>query len=239
MGLDGMAKHKPVGEKCLMFHEHPLSGMKMLELAYAENILTDDTGIKFLQSKKVGSMAPTSSSQLSLPSPRGPADNKVHHEETEVGGTQVVGDHAGKEKFLSLEYWRERALKAETRALASEEQVQKDEDIISGLQASLRSSTEAKIRFSASADLAQTREREFQAYSASPIIEGLKPQLDKLPQVFELLKNVSSKLDKLAKVPVMIESMTEVSDKVKRYHEDLGVVNPKEENSEECMETLL
>ena len=261
MGLDGMAKHKPVGEKCLMFHEHPLSGMKMLELAYAENILTDDTGIKFLQSKKVGSMAPTSSSQLSQPSPRGPAgkvdlllkqvdeeiidllDNKVHHEETEVGGTQVVGDHAGKEKFLSLEYWRERALKAETRALASEEQVQKDEDIISGLQASLRSSTEAKIRFSASADLAQTREREFQAYSASPIIEGLKPQLDKLPQVLDLLKDVASKLDKLADVPVIVENMKSVSDTVKKYHEDLEnastVVNDKEEGSEVEMETLL
>ena len=101
----------------------------MLELAYSQGIITDDVGRRFIQSKKEGPTNPAPSKDLDLPPPQGPAakgdllaqtiekeiglvDLTVHYDETDVGGTQVVGDFAGKETHLSLEYWRERAFKA-------------------------------------------------------------------------------------------------------------------------------
>ena len=125
-----------------------------------------------------------------------------------------MNDEECSEDHLSMEYWKARALKAEDRAAESEEQIIAKDLTITTLKSKLTSSEDAKVRFSASADLASARVAEFQANSAEPIIKGLKPQFDVLQSILKAVKDVSRKIDLLEEMPAIVNSIKKIGDEM-------------------------
>ena len=247
-GKDCLAKHPPGGDDCFIFHEHPLKGSEFIEMMYAKGILHPPT-------------PKPKDSALALPPPSGPAvkpqdilsqaiqtigpsfsgDGGGISDETVLGETVVVDEDA-----VSWKYWQKRALQAESRAADLTTKLLLKDDSIEELKVQLAASGDAKIRFSANADLASMRVKEFQTQSASPIIEGLKPQLADLPKMFILLKDVSSKLNKLSDIPVMVKGIKEIADTFNiQFQKELGARAAAEasdepiETNESDMETVL
>ena len=149
-----------------------------------------------------------------------------------TGASEVVNDKKGEETYLSMEYWKGRALRSEGAVTSLEEQIEKKDDTIYSLKSKLASSEDAKVRFAATADLAAIRVKEFRSDSSSSIVEGLKPQLDNFPKMFSLLKEVSGKLDALGEVPQMVKSVKDISDKVATKLEAEMDEVPKEANDD-------
>ena len=125
----------------------------------------------------------------------------------EVASNVVLGDKDGTHRELTLEFWKNRALVAESRVEVLEEQIATKEDELKEMRAHVLDADNAKKRFGVNSDLAQVAVRETQALAAKSIIEGLKPQFSTLPKLVENIEALNGKLNALGDLPAKVEAL--------------------------------
>ena len=218
---------------------------QMAKLAYDHHILRDTAGFTYLMSKLEPSPV---NSGFALPPPTGPAASRTGGDHThddldavrkgieqaqslasgldDVAANVVVTDQRDDpDEEQTVQYWKARAYTAEASNVSFVKQLQNEKASNTQLKSKLSSSEDAKMKFSAQADLAASRFNEYTAVSTEPVIAALKPKLDCLPEILETVKNLSAKVLALGDVPTQ----------VKGVHDDLVVLSEKiHSNGENC-----
>ena len=250
--LDELMGQPPIGDACVAFHDKPISLFEMAVMAYDKNILHDPVGYQYLMSKCQPQPA---DSAVKLPKPSGPAAMRTENvaltdaESVEkgiqqaqslvgldtvngpfapgdVGANLVINDKEMEHGPMSMEYWQTRALTAEGSLESCGQELLSEKATVTQLRSKLVVSEDAKTRFSTQADLATMRFNEYTAVSTEPVIAALKPQLDCLPQLVDLVKNLTEKVHALGEVPAQVKS---VHDELVSLSERMGVAGETSE----------
>ena len=115
----------------------------------------------------------------------------VSPDELLTNSEEVLGPSGDGYANFSMDNLRDRCLMAETKNESLEAVVSERDAEIATLKARLESASQDSNKFMSSADLANTRLREFRADNASEVALGLKKE-------FDLVKGMSTKLAKLS-----------------------------------------
>ena len=228
--LDALTKagHKPNSTSCISYHEKPISFAQFGIMAYEQKILSDSQGYNDLWEKLIPpppkeSDFPDPSSHAAARSASGlTEDEAVRHGidqaaklneysgefELNVGATVVIGNTDGEElNPLTMEYWKAKALTAESKVAALGTELEKEKAIIARLREELAACGDAKQRFGAQADLAASRLNEYKTANAEPFIEAIKPHIACLPAINNMMKELLDKFTALGDVPSALKNV--------------------------------
>ena len=211
--LDRLSKMLPKGGRCQTFHTEPITFGEFIEMAYSNGSLSDSSGYSY----KLSITKKTPQNSFMPPLMKLVDDivvNNVACEET-VGGD----DNAPPSEVV----WRQRALLAEASVTRLEGVLLAKDALLLQTKAKLTSAEDAKVRFCAQADLADTLSREYKSNSSTPIIAGLKDELKLLPQVHEMLMDLVPKINNIDAVHTTVQELRKIAvlldERVKKHDE--------------------
>ena len=236
--LNSLAKLPPRGGKCQTFHLKPITFGEFIEMAYSNGTLDDSVGYGY----KVATTRKISPQNSFMPPVLLPASSSIVNDDivSNVANEEIVEDGNGSEPFTppSEVVWRQRALLAEARVATLEGEMLDKDKLIMKTKAKLTSTEDAKVRFSAQADLAANLAAEYRKNSTTPIIAGLKDELKLLPEVHKMLKGIVPKVNTLDEVNATVQELrkiaVELNEKLKAHDELVASMGDDRD-----METLL
>ena len=204
--LDRLSKMLPKGGKCQSYHLKPITFGDFVEMAYSNGTLSDSAGYNY----KLSTTKKTPMKSFMPPLMQMVDDVDVNN----VAREETIGDNHKKDESYappSEVVWRQRALLAESSVARLEAELLSKDNLLLQTKAKLTTAEDAKVRFCAQADLADTLAKEYKINSSTPIIAGLKEELKLLPQVHDMLKGLVPKFDTLGAVNTTVQELRKIA----------------------------